>query len=196
MRSLAPTDFSQHPARFVELLLQRYGFGLTFEFSRYYYRPRSLEDERELIYVPAYEFSPSKIEQLLRALPDGYELALNSRVYTSPNQYAHIAMIDCSARDFGEIRKIATVLPRDFSHTFFWYNSGRSFHGYSSQLLDSRGWVSFMGNLLLVNTPGHPSIVDPRWIGHRLISGYSALRWSWNTVQYMHEPRFVSTWMA
>ena len=31
-------------------------------------------------------------------------------------------------------------------------------------------------------------IVDSRWIGHRLIGGYSSLRWTNNTGMYRSEP--------
>ncbi|MHB1292207.1 MAG: primase 1D-like protein [Sulfuricella sp.] len=35
--------------------------------------------------------------------------------------------------------------------------------------------------------------VDPRWVGHRLISGYAALRWTKNTEQYLNTPTLIET---
>ena len=47
-----------------------------------------------------------------------------------------------------------------------------------------------MGSLLLVNPP-HSSnnIIDTRWIGHRIRSGFSALRWSNNSGTYKAVPK-------
>ena len=193
---MAHFDLSQHPAQLIQLIRLRYGMSVSFEFSRYYYRPRSLEDERETFHVPASHVTHDLVCSLITNLPEGYELALNSRVYISPNEYLHIPMIDCAAKRVEQLRSIYTVLPKETAASMYWYGSGRSFHGYGVKLLSNSEWIDFMGRLLLVNTPGHSAIVDPRWIGHRLMSGYSALRWSWNTPQYLHEPRFVLTWMG
>jgi hypothetical protein len=189
-------EFPKHPASLIALIRQRYGVGISFEFSRYFYRPRSVEDERQIFQTPGFALTEAYVSQLMTSLPPGYELALNSRVYFGPNTYMHIPMIDCAARRVEEITKIYDLLPSELAKSFFWYNSGRSFHGYGIKLLQPSEWIEFMGRLLLVNTPGHQSVIDPRWVGHRLMASYSALRWSWNTSQYLHEPRFVQTWMA
>jgi hypothetical protein len=195
VRSLDSEVLASHPFRLLHLLRQRYGPEVYLEFSKYSYQARSLRDERQIFQVPAWNFHEQQLVDLLNSLPQGYELALHSKVYVSPNSFMHLPMIDCSTKKIESLTQIARFLPPDIVESFYWYNSGRSFHGYGMQLLDHAAWVDFMGRLLLVNTPGHQPVVDPRWIGHRLMAGYSALRWSWNSSQYLHPPRFVLTWV-
>jgi len=83
------------------------------------------------------------------------------------------------------------LLDKDILQTLFFFNSGRSLHGYGLRLLTYVEWVSFMGTLLLLNLPNRNQIVDPRWVGHRLRAGYGALRWSFNTSHYLGFPRMV-----
>jgi hypothetical protein len=45
-----------------------------------------------------------------------------------------------------------------------------------------------MGSLLLLNKPSGFKLIDERWVGHRIMAGYSALRWSCNTKQYKKMP--------
>lgn len=52
-------------------------------------------------------------------------------------------------------------------------------------------WNRFLGRLLLMNEPGSPALVDARWIGHRLIGGYAALRWSANSAQHDSVPKRI-----
>lgn len=46
-----------------------------------------------------------------------------------------------------------------------------------------------MGKLFLATQVGVPPTVDPRWVGHRLIAGYAALRWTKNTPHYVDTPK-------
>jgi hypothetical protein len=49
-----------------------------------------------------------------------------------------------------------------------------------------------MGRLLLLNLPEKPCLVDTRWVGHRLIGGYAALRWS--AKMHPRKPALVREW--
>jgi hypothetical protein len=71
------------------------------------------------------------------------------------------------------------------------YSSGRSFHVYYPTLITHDEWVRFMGSALLLNMTHHAPVVDQRWVGHRLIGGYAALRWSCNTKTYRSMPERV-----
>jgi len=71
------------------------------------------------------------------------------------------------------------------------YNSGSSFHGYWVTLLEQEAWPQFLGGLLLRNLPAARQIVDDRWVGHSLIQGYSALRWTKKTDRYKSMPQAV-----
>ncbi|NEX60635.1 hypothetical protein G3574_06065 [Noviherbaspirillum sp. 17J57-3] len=71
------------------------------------------------------------------------------------------------------------------------FSSGRSLHGYGINPLTPEEWIRFMGLLLLANHPSKPTVVDTRWVGHRLLAGYAALRWSRNTSHYLQLPQAV-----
>jgi hypothetical protein len=72
------------------------------------------------------------------------------------------------------------------------YNSGRSYHIYAYALLSTRRWTQFMGRCLLLNRPDRSELVDARWVGHRLLAGYGALRWTHGNVWYLSEPVYES----
>jgi hypothetical protein len=76
------------------------------------------------------------------------------------------------------------------------FASGRSYHLYLGALFLREEWVKFMGRLLLLNPRRGPLLTDPRWIGHRLMGGYGALRWSANTSPYskVGPPKLVRSW--
>ncbi len=69
--------------------------------------------------------------------------------------------------------------------------SGRSFHLYSFSFYKKSDWISLMGTCLLYNKKNQEKIVDDRWIGYRLISGYGALRLTCNNKNYLSEPYVV-----
>lgn len=91
----------------------------------------------------------------------------------------------------GVISSVLNVLPKLLISKMIWYESGRSFHGYGTTLISNEEWIQLMGRLLLVNQPQQHPIVDSRWIGHRLIAGYSALRWTKNTDDYIQVPKLL-----
>jgi len=180
-----------HPIAVLVAWAQQHG-DLELEFGEYVYVPKSLVDQRRLFRVRAKDLSVSWLDQKLSALAPGWEIALHSRVYRG-ECVSHIAMIDFVrfTRDTPEM--LATVLSRRLVESLHVFASGRSHHGYSLDLLLPDAWIRFMGSLLLCNLPDAPPVVDHRWIGHRLIAGYGALRWSCNGGFYLQYPRLIGS---
>ena len=185
-------DFDKHPARIIGLLQDRYGEDITFEFSRYIHSPQQLFDKRETFELVGQEVSGSQVMKIIQSLSADEELAMHSRVRRRGRNY-HIPMIDFVSNDWtreleSEIRKYT---PRNIYRQLQIFSSGRSYHAYGICLLEPREWLDFMGRLLLINPPTSPEFVDTRWVGHRLIGGFSSLRWSCNTSQYKKYPEFL-----
>ena len=105
---------------------------------------------------------------------------------------AHIPMADMATNAKAPLIKLQTLLEHTGFGGFKWYSSGRSFHGYGDRLLSDSDWIRLMGALLLSNQRGMNPIVDPRWIGHRLLAGYSTLRWTKNTKHYIDYPSNIN----
>lgn len=183
-------DFDNHPIRFVRTIFNSREGEYRLEFSRYFYRPGSIFDERETFAVDASELCDAWLSTQLSALRPGWELALNSRVTDSRNRSYHIGMIDfAEAVEVDRLRnQVRNLLGEDMFLGMDCFDSGRSFHGYFRHLLRPGQWHEFLGRLLLMNEPDSHPVVDARWVGHRLIGGYGALRWSKNGSRYMSYP--------
>ena len=180
---------TKHPRIVVQSIIDKYGSNLVFEFSHYLYKPQTMEDQRKLFIVDGHFLSnESYVDRMLKDVPEGMELSLNSRVYLPDGMVKQIPMIDLSAPAAGILGRVIDVLPGHVAESMLWFESGRSHHGYGRHLINHSEWIQLMGRLLLANQPKMPPIVDPRWIGHRLIAGYSALRWTRNTDYYIQEP--------
>jgi hypothetical protein len=181
----------KHPSLIIQEIVDRYGTELEFEFSYYIYVPRTIEDKRTTFTIPANELTAETIEDLCNSTPAGMELALNSRVVMRDSTVMHIPMIDLATKATGIIGRVLDVLPSNLSDAMIWFESGRSYHGYGTVLISQEDWTRLMGRFLLVNQPQVPPVVDPRWIGHRLISGYASLRWTKNTGHYLQQPELA-----
>lgn len=190
-------DYSSHPLSFMLNFCDEYPEISELEFSIYRYLPRSVIDPRQVLRIPAKSFKTEIISRL-EHLEFDEELACHSRVYikSTPENVFHIPMIDFSeeAVDFA-IEDILGLM-KDFDcDRGALYNSGRSFHFYGFTLLNTVNWARFMGRLLLLNIPKIREIVDCRWVGHRLLAGYGALRWSKNTSTYKQLPT-LNSWIS
>lgn len=180
---------AKHPRIIVQSIINEYGSDLVFEFSHYLYKPQTIVDQRKLFTIDGKTLSnETYVDRMLKNVPEGMELSLNSRVYLPNGTFKQIPMIDLSAPAAGILGRVIGVLPIEVADSMLWFESGRSHHGYGRYLIDHAEWIQLMGRLLLANLPNMPPIVDPRWIGHRLIAGYSALRWTRNTEYYIQEP--------
>ena len=188
-RVLKLIDWEVHPIKVVESILKRYGTDIDLEFSRYKYIPQSIDDTREIFNIKGSDFSRDNIDNIISDLGDGEELAVHSRVVIG-GKVKHIPMIDLSAKSTARaIKGLKLLLPQDIADELVFYNSGRSFHAYSTFLMAADSFSSFLGRLLLSNNPGEPLLVDSRWVGHRLVGGYLSLRWSCNSSSYIQYPK-------
>lgn len=181
-----------HPYWVVAELLKKYPSVEKLWFSHYVYTPQSISDERINFAVPRATFlSNDWISSALSKTPASKELAIHSNVICSDGSEMHIPMADMSTGAKAHLVKLQDLLHHTGFGVFDWFSSGRSFHGYGDRLINSEDWRRLMGVLLLSNQRGMMPTVDPRWIGHRLMSGYSALRWTRNTSHYVSFPSKV-----
>lgn len=184
---------STHPILIVYDLIGALGEDYTFNFSRYFYRPQSPLDEREVFSVLGADINDEWLTRQLSQLREGWELALNSEVIDPRNRRFHIPMIDFYGRrtDFMLSPYFRAMVGHRFHSMMNIFDSGRSYHAYAPILMSNKEWLAFMGALLLLTLPDSPPVVDVRWVGHRLIGGYSALRWSCNSSHYLAFPKLV-----
>ncbi len=181
----------RHPIKWVMRSLGAALNNCNLVFSNYVYIPQSYSDERFIFEVPFHHLNDDALYSFLTRLSPRQDLALHSTICVDGN-VLHIPMIDFGGRNQKTLNlKSLHALQSHWSMEFAIYNSGRSFHAYGDRLLPEDEWIKFMGSLLLLNEPGASRILDTRWVGHRLLAGYSALRWSCNTRQYKRYPAFV-----
>jgi hypothetical protein len=174
-----------HPFFFLEPLFARE--RAVFHFSRYVYTRDSLFDQREIIEVTGSELTVDWLEKQFANLKLDQELAIHSKVVID-GRAVHIPMLDFVTDHIGseDLYRVRAFLPDRVFATSAFYHSGRS------HMLGPKDWYSFLGRALLINPSDDRSIVDTRWVGHRLIAGYCSLRLSNNSGQYKGMPRKVS----
>lgn len=181
-----------HPYWHVRVIVDRSPNIIAVPLSYYSYRPQSVDDARTPLLVSARDFVQSeKIETIIAGTPAGHELALHSDFRLANGERRHLVMIDMATSSRAHLDKLRGFLGDHFFQRITWFSSGRSFHGYGEDLLSQDDWVHFMGLLLLANKPRFEPTVDPRWIGHRLLGGYAALRWTKNTDHYLVTPTSI-----
>ena len=196
------------PLGFVEAFCRRHPEIESLEIGVYRYEPQTVSDKRRVVPVPPHEIA-RRYRKIENRLDPGEEIALQSRVSVRAKRQGwawpwasrertevrHIPMIDfqgdVSEANLEGVAHIALDFRCDEMAVFF---SGRSCHFYGFALLTQDEWIQFMGRILLLNLPGQPAVVDSRWVGHRLIAGYSALRWSRNTRHYKQHPELRYHW--
>lgn len=178
-----------HPYWHVRAMVSKTPELASLSLSYYVYRPQSIVDERITWCVTREEFlDERRLVAAFASIPEDHELAFHSNVLTLNGDVWHLPMVDMSTAAKAHLEKLRTLLGDASFEQIQWYESGRSFHGYGGKFFSEREWVQFMGVLLLSNKPRFEPTVDPRWIGHRLLAGYSALRWSKNTPYYLGFP--------
>ena len=167
--------------------------------SVYRDHPQSLKDDRVKFRVPVQNMRV-RYDSLVQKLRKEEEIAFHSVVSTAAPAgriKKHIPLIDFRSADRAHVELIAESLLDEYEvQRAALFKSGRSFHLYLDALFTHDAWVRFMGRLLLLNARRGPIRTDARWIGHRLMGGYGALRWSANTSPYKEfgTPRLVREW--
>ena len=180
----------EHPYWHVRSVLAPHKADITkLNFSYYNYLPQSLTDIRTHIPVKIDSFyEEDQISAIMSLAPENHEVAIHSTIDMKSGHTLHLPMVDMSTQSTARLKKLQPFLAENSMSDFYWYNSGRSYHGYGTNLIDTETWIELMGIFLLANPINEPPTVDPRWIGHRLIAGYSALRWTKNTAHYKKQP--------
>lgn len=185
-------NFVNHPIDFIGPLLEK--VGAEFNFSKYIYTPDSLLDHRDCFCVSGEQVNRDWLNRSIESLRKDQELAIHSCVKISGRNY-HIPMVDFSIdgdMHLSVFDRMSMYLPKSLMLNMAFYNSGRSYHAYSTTLLSPKEWLEFMGRLLLINPRGGVDIIDTRWVGHRIIGGYGSLRWSNNSGLYKGYPQRIA----
>lgn len=166
--------------------------GVTFFFSKY----SDIKDsygKRTVIEIRKEDLTIEAIKTNINELKDDEELSVLSLIKVGNFNY-HIPMIDFLAKKRTESTVLAiNETSKRWNITFNIYNSGRSIHAYGTKLLTQNQWVNFMGYLILLNNKSGEKVTDVRWIGHRLMSGYSSLRITNNTNKYKAMPTYIGS---
>lgn len=178
-----------HPVEVVERLACVYGDDITLQFGVYVYIPQTLSDERKIHDIHFHRMR-SWFAESSQGLRPGEEIALQSIVRIGRSESAmHLPMVDFhESAKLDDLKETIGKLREYGLAEFFPYDSGRSFHLYCLPLIQEEEISGFFGRLLLLNEPKRNPTVDLRWIGHRLIAGYAALRWSANNSHYKKTP--------
>lgn len=185
---------SNHPYWHLQSIVEQEPVVRRLTLSYYVYRPQSLVDERTAINVSRTDFlDVNFIARLIEDCPPNQDVAVHSLMQCNDDICRHVPMVDMSTASKAHLEKLRLFLDAETFYGFVWFESGRSFHGYGGRLISHAQWVTYMGQLLLSNQKDLKPTVDPRWIGHRLIAGYAALRWTRNTAHYLRMPQRTST---
>lgn len=186
-----------HPCLLVEAIVARHGADVILTYSRYEVAPPGLQavaPRSAVLRVPARDVTPDWIADRFAELSPNEEMAWHSRVECEGLGF-HIPMIDFVGRPGHSVLcDLACMLTSEMglSGHIVLFETGRSFHGYTPDLIPERAWPKYLGHLLLFNENAHPPVIDTRWVGHSLVRGFTALRWSHNTSRYRAMPRFMS----
>jgi hypothetical protein len=188
-------DINEHPVHLVKRFASA-GFGdqLEFTYSRYEVAApghQATARRSPVLRVFAHDLTPDWLKDRLAELGPTEELAWHSWVERKGVGF-HIPMIDFQGRPTGpKLSELECHLQAEMNLSFSFFETGRSFHGYSVSLIPEYAWTHYLGQLLLMNGNDGPTIVDTRWVGHALIRGFAALRWSHNTDRYHAMPRLL-----
>ncbi|MGC1067279.1 primase 1D-like protein [Pantoea agglomerans] len=187
---LSKIKINRHPINLIGNL--QIPENAVFTFSDYLYDKKSFRDIRSSFNLPKKELNENWFINHIFSMDPLYELALHSS-FEIDGEIFHIPMIDFTAKRSEQSSLSALKKLSDFWETdFLIFFSGRSFHAYGVKPITDIEWVKFMGSLLLLNVRGTTNkLIDTRWVGHRILAGYSALRWSKNTSHYKAFPAFL-----
>ncbi|CAI2418528.1 Uncharacterised protein [Serratia proteamaculans] len=165
---------------------------VAFFFSKYSDASDSY-GKRTVIEIHKKDLTVDVINNNINELKSDEELSILSLIKVGHFTY-HIPMIDFLAKKRTESTvKAINETSKFWNITFNIYNSGRSIHAYGTKLLSQNQWINFMGYLILLNKKSGEKVTDVRWIGHRLMSGYSSLRITNNTNKYKAVPTYIGS---
>jgi hypothetical protein len=186
-----------HPRLLVDKIVACRGAELIFTYSRYEVAQPGLQaaaPRSAVLHVPASDVTPNWLVDRLAELGPTEEMAWHSWVECRSGGF-HIPMIDfigVPARS--ALRQLDRMLAAEvgLNGHFMFFETGRSLHAYLPDLIPEHAWPKYLGQLLLLNEDNRPPLIDTRWVGHALVRGFAALRWSHNTNRYLAMPRVAS----
>src|SRR2546425_7578841 len=185
-----------HPRLLVEQIVACRGIELIFTYSRYEVAQPGLQataPRSDVLRVPARDVTSDWLVDRFAELAPTEELAWHSRVEYKGVGF-HIPMIDFVNRPaHSALHELGSVLAAEMglNGNFVFFETGQSFHGYFPDLVAEHAWPKYLGRLLILNEADRLPAIDTRWVGHALVRGFSALRWSHNTNRYRGMPRLV-----
>lgn len=138
------------------------------------------------------QLTKSSLFDILMDLGEGEELAINSPLIDFGREF-HLPLIDFGGKENSLLEHSFKDFANYWKMEFQIYSSGRSYHAYGNRLISGQEWIKFMASLLLLNLPGGAKIIDDRWVGHRILAGYSSLRWSKNSNHYKRFPTHIGS---
>lgn len=185
-----------HPIEFIESILAADRRIKEVQLSVYRYHPQSLEDDRNPTRrLPAVKLRET-YQRMVEELKKGEDIAFHSMVRMDDDiTERHFGLLDFQAAttELAVVQHASELLIQQYRpHKAALVDSGQSYHLYMGTLFSQTEWVAFMGRVLLLNLRNQPPTIDPRWIGHRLMAGYGALRWSANVKTSL--PKVVRQW--
>ena len=155
---------------------------------------QAIAQRSAVLRVPASDVTPDWLVDRFAELGPNEEMAWHSWVECKGVGF-HIPLIDFINRPAHSMRcELSRILAAEMGLDghFVFFETGRSFHGYFPDLISERVWPEYLGRLLVLNEHDHPPLIDTRWVGHALVRGFAALRWSHNTNRYQAMPRLVN----
>ena len=184
-------NISSHPLALISTMISA-DCGLAdarFDYSLVQYSFKSRVYERRCHSVAGRDITGNWLEARIAELDDGWDLAFHSSVHLSDGRILHIPMLDLNVaridmavkRIVGDRVRAQSVLRQYESilGSMSLYASGRSFHAYSSRLLELEDWRRFTTAMLLLNYIKDLNecslIVDERWVAHRLMEGFGTI---------------------
>lgn len=186
----------QHPFAVMLQIISDHGASLVFTYSRYQIAPPGLQAaarRSSVLRVSARDLTKDWLADRLSELGQTEEMAWHSWVESQGAGF-HIPMVDFGDR-FADssLREIGRTLTFEMKlgGEFIFFETGRSFHAYYPGLIPEKAWPAYLGQVLLMNQLNRQPSIDTRWVGHALVRGFAALRWSHNTDRYLFMPRLV-----
>ncbi|WP_052050201.1 hypothetical protein [Cedecea neteri] len=176
----------------IDPLLNNPNDRVSFFLSKYTDTPGS-NGKRIVIELPKENLTPITFERIIKELSRDEELSILSLIKINDVVH-HLPMIDFLAKkrstsSVDALRKTSAY----WNIVFNVFNSGRSIHAYGTKILTQNQWVNFMGYLLLLNEKSKEKVIDVRWVGHRLMAGYSSLRITNNTGKFKSIPSYIGS---
>ena len=179
-----------HPIDILPLIVNLVGEKSKLEFAFYEYRKEKQEDNRRIVTVTAEKAKDIFYSEIYpMSVRDNLEVALQSRVWKSEKTYCHLLMADLVGHLPGTSKNRLEKLYYELGASdIFFFQSGKSFHSYGIGTIPVSEFPIVNGKYLTLRNEFGNRIVDDRWVGHRLIAGYWALRLTTIRKKYSRNP--------